>query len=85
MKLQFLTACLATSVAAAIAFAMSAEARSKNARHVREVPRDCTPYNGPSGFYSNIWCSGASANSAPWALTTASEPAKYRKKGKRRN
>jgi len=19
-------------------------------------PRDCTPYNGPYGFYGNIWC-----------------------------
>jgi hypothetical protein len=23
-------------------------------RYVRE--RDCTPYNGPYGFYGNIWC-----------------------------
>lgn len=85
MRLQFLMACLATGLTAAIAFAMSAEARGKNAGQIREMPRDCTPYNGPSGFYSNIWCSGTSANSAPWALTTASEPVKYRKKGKRRN
>lgn len=22
----------------------------------RQPPRDCTPYNGPFGFYGNIWC-----------------------------
>jgi hypothetical protein len=22
----------------------------------RRRPRDCTPYNGPYGFYGNIWC-----------------------------
>jgi hypothetical protein len=26
------------------------------AQKQRRPPKDCTPYNGPFGFYGNIWC-----------------------------
>jgi len=29
---------------------------SVGARGRRPSVRDCTPYNGPFGFYGNIWC-----------------------------
>ena len=45
--------------------------------------RDCTPYNGPFGFYGNIWCQPPNDASylrnlgAPWPMETP--PAQYRK------
>jgi hypothetical protein len=38
--------------------------------------RDCTPYNGPFGFYGNIWCQPPSESSylrnlsSPWPMDT---------------
>ena len=38
--------------------------------------RDCTPYNGPFGFYGNIWCQPPSETSylrnlsSPWPMNT---------------
>jgi hypothetical protein len=43
-------------------------------RRARE--RDCTPYNGPYGFYGNIWCQPPNKESylrnlgAPWPMET---------------
>jgi hypothetical protein len=49
--------------AAPSAFAASVPAsvtRSANVIQVQErqyrSQRDCTPYNGPFGFYGNVWC-----------------------------
>jgi hypothetical protein len=45
--------------------------------------RDCTPYNGPFGFYGNIWCQPPSESSylrnlsSPWPMDT---PPSLRKK-----
>ncbi len=33
----------------------SAEAGGRDRSNYRRE-RDCTPYNGPFGFYGNIWC-----------------------------
>jgi hypothetical protein len=46
--------------------------------------RDCTPYNGPFGFYGNIWCQPPSESSylrnlgSPWPMNTP--PSLRRKK-----
>jgi hypothetical protein len=38
--------------------------------------RDCTPYNGPFGFYGNIWCQPPNKESylrnlgSPWPMNT---------------
>ena len=31
-------------------------------RYDRGAPRDCKPYNGPFGFYGNIWCQPSEAS-----------------------
>jgi hypothetical protein len=28
--------------------------------------RDCTPYNGPFGFYGNVWCQPPNEQSYMW-------------------
>ncbi len=48
---------------------------SVGARSRRPV-RDCTPYNGPFGFYGNIWCQPPNEASylrnlgSPWPMKT---------------
>jgi hypothetical protein len=45
-------------------------------RDQRGGRRDCTPYNGPFGFYGNIWCQPPNDESylrnlgAAWPMTT---------------
>ena len=68
---------------APIAYAASIPAVSRPAGAVIAVQeqqqrsqRDCTPYNGPFGFYGNIWCRPANEASymrnigAGWPMAT---------------
>lgn len=59
---MFAVALPASSVTAAAANVVPSFNRPDNAiitvgsRERRARPRDCTPTNGPFGFYGNIWC-----------------------------
>lgn len=54
------TAAAAIGLLIGLAAPLDAEARSsKSKRALKEPPvRDCTPYNGPFGYYGNPWCDG---------------------------
>jgi hypothetical protein len=66
MRLSF--ACSLVAAAALPAVVPTAQAASVPpiATHAKSIkveagakrnrPKDCTPYNGPFGFYGNIWC-----------------------------
>jgi hypothetical protein len=50
---------LAAAVGLAVGLGMSAPAEaSKKQKRERYVERDCTPFNGPWGYYGNPWCDG---------------------------
>lgn len=52
-------AVLAIGAAALLSAPADAEARAKkHKRDDRVATRDCTPYNGPHGYYGNPWCDG---------------------------
>jgi hypothetical protein len=36
----------------------SANGNKKQYKRAPAVTRDCTPYNGPFGYYGNPWCDG---------------------------
>lgn len=55
--------CLAVVAAGALALhALPADAHARAKKHQRDdhrvTARDCTPYNGPYGYYGNPWCDG---------------------------
>lgn len=55
--------CLAVVAAGAMALhALPADAQARAKKHQRDhhrvTTRDCTPYNGPYGYYGNPWCDG---------------------------
>lgn len=63
---RFLIPALAVTALAAIAPAHAASLPASPGAHAGTViavqqrqqraQRDCTPYNGPFGFYGNVWC-----------------------------
>lgn len=48
----------ALATVALVSAPLDADAQNKKPRRDREVARDCTPYNGPFGYYGNPWCDG---------------------------
>lgn len=60
MILKALWTAAAIGLVAGLAAPDDAHARSsKTKRAYKEQPvRDCTPYNGPFGYYGNPWCDG---------------------------
>lgn len=64
----------AASIPAAIKRPADATIAIAGRRYAQE--RDCTPYNGPFGFYGNIWCQPANDMSyvrnlgASWPMNT---------------
>lgn len=49
----------AVGAMALVAVPLDADAGSRKAkRYDRAEARDCTPYNGPFGYYGNPWCDG---------------------------
>ncbi|WP_072395620.1 hypothetical protein [Hyphomicrobium sp. CS1GBMeth3] len=52
-----IAAALALATLAAVPADVFAGGKHKYARE-RQATRDCTPYNGPFGYYGNPWCDG---------------------------
>jgi hypothetical protein len=58
MKTKILAAATVGTLALVVA-PVAADAGGKRLRSDRPiVERDCTPYNGPSGYQGNPWCDG---------------------------
>lgn len=61
MTMKFRTAsALAVALAASLITAQGAAAHDKRLKRAdaENAHRDCTPYNGPYGYYGNPWCDG---------------------------
>ncbi len=53
------TLAAAVGAIALLSVPLDADAGSKKPRRDdRQVARDCTPINGPYGYYGNPWCDG---------------------------
>ncbi|HEX2841552.1 hypothetical protein [Hyphomicrobium sp.] len=52
------TLAAAIGALALVSLPLDADAGERRVKREREVARDCTPYNGPFGYYGNPWCDG---------------------------
>lgn len=60
MGMKVLAFAAAIGLATSLVAAPAADASSKKVKRDqhRYAERDCTPYNGPFGYYGNPWCDG---------------------------
>lgn len=59
MTMRVLALAAAIGLATGLAIPTGADAHgAKKAKRDRVVVRECTPYNGPFGYYGDPWCEG---------------------------
>lgn len=72
MSMKVLALAAAAGLLASLAVIPAADAQGKRAKRDQDTyaERDCTPFNGPHGYYGNPWCDGGWKNAEDYAPGT---------------